>query len=150
MKLAKKEIHFFDLFSRLQKIKTNGSITLFSKTRVNTFLAHPKFLDLVPFLFISLEKNSSYNQLLPFKRKSRNLLFEVSLEVGRIFPDLKGEKAYKFLNISYATTSSFWAANSKNEALKRIYKQEEFKEMRPAFKKDLKATLEIIIKGLRT
>jgi len=137
-----------DYLKRLKVFKTNENIHLFVKAWVNPFLQYPKFLDLVPILFISLEKNSSYEQLLKFKTLSKHLLYEIVYEISRIYPNLQGEKAFKFLNLSYAVTSSFWSVNSQNEALKKIYQQEEFKEMKPDFERNLSEALEIIMNGI--
>jgi len=149
---------FADLFQdwqkeyikRLKACKQNEDIHTFSLSWVGSFLEYPKFLDLIPILFISLERNSSYEQLVKFKTLSRNLLFEIACEISRIYPNLQGEKAFKLLNLCYAVTSTFWSANSQNEALEKIYLQEEFKEMKPDFDRDLIEAIEIIVKGINT
>jgi len=100
-------------------------------------------------MFTSLEKNSSYEQLVKFKKLSKHLLYQIAIEVSRIYPDIRGEEAFKFLNLSYAATSNYWAASSQNEALVKIYQQDEFKELKPNFEKDLTTSIEIIIHGVR-
>lgn len=140
---------FEDYSKRLQKLDISEPIESFSKNWVESFMAHPQLLDLTPILFISLEKNSSYEQLLEFKTLSKSLLYRISLEIGRIYPDVQNEKAFKFLTLSYAATSNQWAAMSQSEALKRIYQQEEFKELKPNFESDLTQSIEIIIQGLK-
>ena len=157
---SKKEIFlnvFADLFEkwvedchqRLQKLEQDERVQHFANTWVASQLAHPEFLDLTPLLFTSLEKNSSYEQLLIFKRSAKNLLYSIAVEVSRIYPALQGEKAFKFLNLSYAATTNYWAAASQNEALIKIYQQQEFKELKPNFEKDLSSSIEIIIQGLQ-
>ncbi len=149
---------FADLFEhwveecikRLQKLEQNEKIKLFAQNWVNSLMSHTQFLDLTPILFISLEKNSSFEQLLEFKRLAKNLLYKISIEINRIYPDIQGEKAFKFLTLSFAATSNYWAANSQNEALIKIYQQNEFKELKPNFEKDLTTSIEIIIQGLKT
>ncbi len=140
---------FEDYRMQLQKLKQNEVIKHFAKTWVKSLKSHPQFLDLTPMLFVSLEKNSSYEQLLKFKKLSKNLLYEISIEISRIYPDIQGEKAFKFLSLSYAATSNYWAAASQNEALKKIYQQDEFKELKPNFEEDLTSSIEIIIHGLK-
>lgn len=138
-----------DLNQRLQNLNQNEVINHFAKTWVNSLLAHPQFLDLCPLMFLSLERNSSYEQLVEFKTLARKLLYSVSMEISKVYPDIQGENAFKYLNLSFAATSNYWAANSKNEALKKIYQQEEFKDMEPNFEKDLIHSIEIIIQGLK-
>jgi len=149
---------FADLFQgwqklyleRLKTFEENENVQTFAKAWTSTFLEYPKFLDLIPILFISLEKNSSYEQLIKFKTLSRHLLYEIACEISRIYPNLQGKKAFQLLNLCYSVTSSFWSANSQNEALKKIYAQEEFKDMKPDFDRDLCQAIEIIVKGINT
>ena len=111
----------------LKKLNVNESYVVFAQTWVDSYLKYPNFLDLIPLLFISLEKNSSYDQLITFKTLSKELLFQVSLEVGRIYPSLDPENAFKLINAGFATTSNFWAANGQNEILKKVYEHDELK-----------------------
>lgn len=134
--------------SELMKLSNEVSFVDFATTWVNSFLKFPHFLDLTPLLFLTLEKNSSYDQLLIFKRKSRDLLVQISIEVIRIYPSLNQYRAFQLLDSSYAMTSSFWASNFQNESIKKIYKQDDFKFMKPDFTEKLIASLEIFLKGL--
>ena len=140
---------FEDCSKRLQKLEQDEEIKHFAKTWVKSLMSHPQFLDLTPILFLSLEKNSSFEQLLEFKKLAKNLLYKISIEISRIYPDIQTEKAFKFLTLSYAATSNYWAAASQNEALKKIYQQDEFKELKPNFEKDLTTSIEIIIQGIK-
>ena len=134
----------------LKKLNVNESYGVFAQTWVDSYLKYPNFLDLIPLLFISLEKNSSYDQLIKFKAMSKELLFQVSLEVGRIYPSLDPDRAFKLINSSFATTSSFWASNFQNETLKKVYEQDQFKFLKPNFEEDLTSSIEIFLRGLLT
>jgi len=134
--------------SELRKLKVNESYDVFAKTWVDSYLKFPKFLDLIPLLFLSLERNSSYSQLIEFKAMSKELLFQVALDVGRVYPSLDPDKAFKLINSSFATTSNFWAANFQNETLIKIYEQEEFKFLQPNFEEDLTFSIKIFLRGL--
>ena len=138
-----------DCIKQLKKLHQDEPFNSFAKLYVKSLMSHPQFLDLTPLLFISLEKNSSYEQLLVFKRQAKNLLFGIAIEISRIYPELEGEKAFKFLTLSHAATTNYWAANTQSEALKKIYKQEEFQDLRPNFEKDLTTSIEVIIHGLK-
>jgi hypothetical protein len=94
-------------------------------------------------------KNSSFEQLLEFKKLAMSLLYRISIEISRIFPDIQSEQAFQFLTLSYAAMANFWAENSQSEALKKIYQLEEFAALTPNFKKDLTTSIETIIRGLR-
>lgn len=143
------EAWFENYTKRLQGLKENEDIQKFAKAWVNSMMADPDFLDLIPLLMVSLEKNSSFEQLVVFKRLSRDLLYRIALEVSRIYPDIKDEKAFRFLTLSYGATSNYWAANSHNDALIKIYQMDEFQDLTPNFEADLTESIEIIIKGLK-
>ena len=139
-----------DCTQRLQKLKMNIEVGFFAESWVASYMPHPQFLDLTPILFTSLENNSSYEQLLEFKQLSMNLLYQLTLEISRIYPTIQGEKAFQFLTLSFAATANYWAAESQqNEALNRIYQLEQFKELTPNFKSNLTASVEIIIRGIQ-
>lgn len=144
------EIWFSDCQARLQKLAVNAPTDKFANLWVEVYLAHPKFLDLIPQLFISLEQNSSFDQLIAFKRRSKELLYMITIEISRIYPDIQDEKAFRFLSLSFAATSNYWAGSTQNEALESVYALDEFKDLKPDFKYDLSNSIEIIVRGLRT
>jgi AcrR family transcriptional regulator len=137
-----------DCLKSLKKLKSNTSLKTFAKTYVDSHKNHTKFLDLVPILFLSLERNSSYEQLLKFKSLSKNLLYGLAVEIARIFPKLPLDKSFQYLNLSFAATSSFWAGSRNNEVLNKIYSQDELKDLKMNFDEDLSAAIVVILKGL--
>jgi len=143
------EAWFENYTKQLQGLKENEDIQKFAKAWVSSMMADPDFLDLIPLLMVSLEKNSSFEQLVVFKRLSMGLLYRITLEVSRIYPDIKDEKAFRFLTLSYGATANYWAANSHNDALIKIYQMDEFQDLTPSFEADLTESIEIIIKGLK-
>ncbi len=135
---------------RLKHFRENEPVANFAKSWVASFAENPAFLDLTPLLFVSLERNSSYEQLVEFKRHSKNLLYPLSLEISRVYPELSNEQAFECLSLSFAATSNYWAASRQNDALKKIYDQEEFAPLRPNFESDLLSAVEITVHGLRS
>ena len=148
---------FADLFEswvneyskQLQTLEQDVQVETFAYVWFNSMLSHPRLLDLMPILFVSLERNSSFEQLLKFKRLAMNLLYSTTLDISRIYPEIAGEKAFKFLTLSYAATANYWAATMQSDALKKIYQLDEFQALKPDFEKDLTTSIEIIIRGLR-
>ena len=137
-----------DYVLALQAFEENTAYKQFAKTWVRSYLDNPEFLDLIPILFISLERNSSYEQLFKFKQMSKGLLFQVAMEVKRVYPSLDIDEAFQIINSSFAITSNFWAANFQNESIRKIYEDDEFKFMKPDFEKDVTTSMELILKGL--
>jgi len=140
---------FEECCNGLNKLEQDTEIKHFAQTWVQSLLSHPQFLDLTPILFTALEKNSSFEQLLEFKKLAMSLLYRISIEISRIYPDIQGEQAFQFLTLSYAAMANFWAANSQSEALQQIYQLEEFAALTPNFEQDLTTSIEIIIRGLK-
>jgi len=148
---------FADLFEQwveefrrlLQQLDQNAPAQKFAKSWVDSMLEQPKFLDLIPILFISLERNSSFEQLLEFKRLAMGLLFSITIDITRIYPEIEGDKAFRLLNLSYAATANYWSATMQSDALKKVYELDEFMMLRPDFENDLTTAIEIIIAGLK-
>ena len=139
-----------DCFNGLKNLQPNPAIEDFAQVWVDTYLTHPQFLDLIPILFTSLESNSSFDQLLKFKTLSMELLYQLAMEIGNIYPEIQIEKAFRFLTLSFAATSNYWAAEShQNDALNKIYNLEQFKDLKPDFKTNLADSIKIIINGLK-
>lgn len=138
-----------DFSTQLQALEQEVEPEAFAYIWLNSMLSQPKLLDLMPILFTSLERNSSFEQLLEFKRLSMNLLYRLTVDISRIYPDIEGEKAFKLLNLSYAATTNSWTANTQSEALTKLYQLDEFHALKPDFEKDLTSSIAIIIQGLK-
>jgi AcrR family transcriptional regulator len=134
---------------QLRTLKQGAKAKAFADIWLNTMLSQSKLLDLMPILFTSLERNSSFEQLLEFKRLSIKLLYGLTLDITRIYPEIADEKAFKLLNLSYAATTNSWTATTQSDALTKLYQLEEFQALQPDFEKDLTTSIEIIIQGLK-
>jgi len=110
--------------------------------------AHSQYLDLTPLMHISLERNSSMEQLIVFKRVAMNRLYEIAVEINRIYPALTIQKAFSYLTLSFAATTNYWAASTENDALKEIYGMPEFEQLKPNFEADMTTAIEVILRGL--
>ncbi len=143
------ELWASDFSQQLQTLEQEAAPKAFADVWLNTMLSQPRLLDLMPILFTSLERNSSFEQLVEFKRLSMNLLYHLTLDITRIYPDIEGEKAFKLLNLSYAATTNSWTAASQSDALKKLYQLDEFQALKPDFKEDLTTSIETIIRGLK-
>ncbi len=138
-----------DYCKQIKKLEQEVCVERFAKVWVKSFKHRPQFLDLTPILFISLEKNSSFDQLVKFKRLAKERLYEIAIEISRIYPELDIENSFRFLNFGYAATSNFWAAATENEVLKKVYRSNELKPLKTNFEIDLTAALEVAIYGLK-
>ena len=134
--------------SKIKKLKRNCSAKTFAKAWVESIVNEKNFLDLNTMLFVSLERNSSYEQLKDFKVLISRKLLEHNFELMRIFPDFNLEKSKYFILTSNSLLSSLWAASLYNKELAKIYKEKDFKVLKPNFQEDLIKSIEILITGL--
>jgi len=137
-----------DCLRRLRKLEQDASITRFASTWIRSMKAHSQYLDLTPLMHISLERNSSMEQLIVFKRVAMNRLYEIAVEINRIYPALTIQKAFSYLTLSFAATTNYWAASTENDALKEIYGMPEFEQLKPNFEADMTTAIEVILRGL--
>jgi len=138
-----------ECLKRLRTLNAGEPVERFARTWVRSMKPHAQFLDLTPLLLVSLERNSSFEQLVAFKKLSVERLHGIAVEVCRIYPALTIQEAFTYLTLSFAATTHYWAASTENHALKKIYRMAEFKALKPNFEKDLATAIEIILRGLR-
>ena len=147
---------FSDLFERwvkdclkyLRKLEQDAKIERFAETWIKSLRAHIQFLDLTPLMHISLERNSSFEQLVVFKQESMERLGNIALEICRIYPALTMQDAFSYLTLSFAATTNYWAASTQNRALRKIYDMPEFEPLKPNFEGELATAIAIILRGL--
>lgn len=140
---------FDDFEQQLSQLPVEAAELDFAAAWVTSSTVRPKFLDLTPLLMIALEQNGSYEQLIEFKTLSRELLYRLTLQISRIYPDIQNQDAFKLLSMSYGAMSNYWAGATENAVLAKIYQQPEFSDLKPNFEYELTTAIEIIIKGLR-
>lgn len=131
-----------------KKLEVGVDYQVFSKGIVNLSSKHKPFLNLSSLLFISLERNSSEEQLREFKKLTVNLFSEHTKELQRIYTKMSSEDVFSFLRMMHATMSSFWASGNPNDALKKIYKEDEFKAIAPNFKRECEQAIFFSIRGI--
>ena len=132
----------------MRNVETGASIEEFAVVWTEAALPHKQLMELMPLLFISLEQNSSYEQLLKFKRLTVKVLAEHGAELVRIFPKLDAQKAGSFLILINSTLASLWASSAYNETLASVYDQEEFQVLKPVFDRDVNLAVTTLLRGL--
>ena len=131
-----------------RSLKQGVGVERFAEGTVKVTARHQQFLELSPLLFISLEKNSSPEQLLAFKELTVNVIAEHTTELERLFPKITNEDVYFFLRIFQTVAASFWASANPNAELKEIYRKSEFKSIVPDFERELKRAVTIVMSGI--
>jgi hypothetical protein len=139
-----------DMIGAYKTLPKNVDVEEFAKLWVNTILRHKPLLDLSPALFVSLERNSSEEQLESFKRTVQEFLTEQSRELRRIYPFLNEDDVRQFLTFSLAIMSSLWPASNPDTALAKVYRKPDFQRLRPDFVADTTSGITTLLNGLRS
>lgn len=139
---------FADIGAKLDELPARPSPALFASVFAASFAGHDDLLSLTPHLFVSIEANSSRDQLFKFKCFTRDRFEAFRHASERIYPELNLDDIYNFLRLIHGPVSSFWAASQLNATLTEIYKHDDFAPLRSHFTKDLQMAIEVIIEGL--
>lgn len=137
-----------DCLKQLKDLETKAEINEFAEAWLASTQGRDEYLDLATLMLTSLERNSSFEQLIAFKGTAMKRLYEIACEVCRIYPSLNIEQGFRYLTLSFAATNNYWAGATENDNLNKIYQMEEFQTLKPDFEGNLKASIEIILLGL--
>ena len=137
-----------DAIQEFKKLPANVDPSQYAQIWVKTISIHKHLLNLAPNLMISLERNSSFEQIASFKRSTQKLLKGHIEETIRIFPQLNEEDVYRSVNLAYSAVCNLWISSNHNDVLKKVYSDREFKHLKPNFHKDLIKSVEVIVHGL--
>lgn len=147
---------FMDLFDRwltslmdkMSGLEPQPTARLFAETIMSTKQGHESFYSLTPYLFTSLEANSSTDQLVHFKTFTREKFFAFFQSLNRLYPELTIMDAKDCMRMLNALVSTFWVASHYNPVLADIYRREEFQPLRPDYDQDMCNAIEVVILGL--
>lgn len=137
-----------DCLQRLAELPEHSEIERFTASWVASTRGRTQYLDLATLMLTSLERNSSFEQLLVFKRLAMNRLYEIAVAVCRIYPGLSIPQGFTFLTLGFAATNNYWAGATTNDALDRIYQMDEFQQLKPDFEGNLASAISVILRGL--
>lgn len=137
-----------DCHKELETLSENASTEQFANAWLKSMSPHSRYLDLAPLMLTSLERNSSFEQLVEFKRQSMERLYGIAVAICRIYPALTIDDGFRYLTLSFAATTNYWAGATTNDALNKVYQMEEFSMLKPNFEYNLICSIEIILHGL--
>lgn len=138
-----------DLCRNYQSMTKEVGTETFAEVFASTTAKHKSFLDLSPYVYPSLEKNSSQEQVTDFKRLSLQIYSRHASELVRIFPGMTNEDVRTFLHLSHAIMANLWASAKPNKTITKIYSMQEFHNLTPDFEGQLKVAVIILIAGIQ-
>jgi len=103
------------------------SVEEFASIWVKMKVKHVRLLNLISILYIHLEKNSSLQSLIDFKKRSNGELMALSVLLCGLFLSLTLEKVSEFLNLQLAAAIGLSQITNLSEVLRIALEYPEFK-----------------------
>lgn len=105
------------LIDRLTKIRSSDVVSRISSVWVEVALAHRTLLDLLPLLSISMEKNSSVEQLVHFKKTGSEHLGKLVQTLEQLYPKLDQQKWMFVVQCTFSMMAGLWPLANPGESL---------------------------------
>ena len=138
-----------DMLAVYPSISASTSFENFASRWIRTLSKHPNLLELSSVLFVSLEKNSSKEQLEIFKQIAKEIYDQHYQEISRVFPFMTWNDVRYFLKFSFPLLSTFWISAKPHTTLSDVYQKKAFQKMKPQFAKDAKKAVVILLSGIQ-
>lgn len=136
-----------DLLEFYHSLPASETPEKFAEGFLNVTLKHEGVLSLSLVLYVSLEKNSSANQLREFKRLSMEICLRHYEELKRIYPKMSLDDVILLLKLILSSMASFWGSAQPNKALKKILQEKEFQSFATNFSDDMKKAIRVYLRG---
>ena len=93
---------------KLKGIRAKDRVDAICRAWIAVALEHPTFLDLLPQLSKSMEKNSSYEQLVDFKKKGKDRLSALIGTFVVVYPELNSEQWLSIVQCGFSMICGLW------------------------------------------
>lgn len=135
------------LLARLKRVRAKDPVPQICRLWVQVALEHRTLLELLPQLMTSLEKNSSVEQIVEFKKKGFALMDELVQALTELYPTLAVEQWNSVVQSAIALMAGLWPMTNPGgnvvEALERLDMEQAAWEFEPLMKQGL----ETLIRG---
>ena len=136
-----------DLAAILQKKKAY-SIGEFASVWLKVQGRHGRMLKLISILYAYLEKNSSFESLVEFKKMAKEEFKILSRLLRKLFPSLSVENALKFLNMQLAAAIGLYTMTNLSPVQQKVLEDSEFDHFRVDYDIYYKETVGFVLQGL--
>ncbi|MDH4219370.1 MAG: TetR family transcriptional regulator [Candidatus Aminicenantes bacterium] len=124
------------------------SVDEFASIWVKMQVKHVRLLNLISILYTHLEKNSSLQNLIDFKKRANEELMTLSELLCGLFPLLTLEKVAEFLNLQLAAAIGLYQMTNLSEVQRIVLEYPEFEHFKLDFKVYFQKTVEHLLQGL--
>lgn len=136
-----------DLENSFQKSKTYP-VKEFASIWLKTQRKHERMLKIVSLLHTALEKNSSKESLIAFKRAAKKEFERLTHLLCNLFPPLTLNNAFKFLNMQLAVCIGLYEMTHLSENQQSVLTMPEFEPFRIDYDTYFQQSIEYLIQGL--
>lgn len=103
------------LVSRLKKMRSKDKVSGISRIWVEVLLKHETLLNLIPQLSPSMERNSSVDQLVLFKKQGHEQFLEVVATLEEHCPSLNSEQWAVVVQCAFSMIAGLWPIANPSE-----------------------------------
>jgi AcrR family transcriptional regulator len=135
------------LISRLNAIRSKDAVAAIGRAWVNVMLKHRAFLDLLPLLSLSLERNSSVEQIVRFKKLGFKLFGELAQAHERLYPKLGVEQWPAVLQCAISMMAGLWPLANPGESVLQALRHPEINQPPWEFETLMVSGLTALIRG---
>ncbi len=114
----------------------------------NVLRNHGRLLDLIAILYAYLEKGSSIESVIDFKRRANQELSCLAELLRQLFPTLSRDQALTFLNMQLAAAIGLHTMTHLSDTQKRVLAMPEFEHFKLDFGTYFESSLAYLIQGL--
>jgi AcrR family transcriptional regulator len=116
------------LIRKLKRIRSRDPVPGIARAWVDVSLKHRAFLALLPLLSLSVERNSSVEQIVRFKKASFKLFGELVQAHERLYPELSAERWSVVLQCAVSMMAGLWPFANPGENVRQALRHPEVNE----------------------
>ncbi|ABW25291.1 TetR/AcrR family transcriptional regulator [Acaryochloris marina] len=135
------------LINRLQQMASVDNVSEMTQVWVETLLQHETLLNLIPQLSISMERNSSVEQLIKFKKQGYTTYQELLESLVSVFPRLNQQQWIMVIQCTYSMIAGLWPLSNPSENLLEALRHPEVNQPPWEFESTMTYGLSALIHG---
>lgn len=135
------------LINRLQQMASVDNVSEMTQIWVETLLQHETLLNLIPQLSISMERNSSVEQLIKFKKQGYTTYQELLESLVSVFPRLNQQQWVMVIQCTYSMIAGLWPLSNPSENLLEALRHPEVNQPPWEFESTMTYGLSALIHG---
>lgn len=138
------------LIARLKRIRSKDATRQISRVWVEELLEHPILLELLPQLMTSMEKNSSVEQIVEFKKAGLAQIDQLVETLHKLHPKLAIDQWLQVVQCTIALTAGLWPMTNPGESVLKALEHPEVQQPPWEFQSLMQGGIAALIEGTVT